>query len=89
MGHFGANSGAHWSHFAHLRATLGNHEVTLGHFGITLGVLLTYGGDFGMTLEHFGVTLGSLGGHVGVTFAVTWGSFCALRGTHDGYQTHT
>ena len=30
--HFGANSGAHWKHFGHLKAALGHHEVTLNHF---------------------------------------------------------
>ena len=78
MGYFGANSGAHWSHFGHLRATLGNHEVTLDHFGITLGVLLTYEGDFGMTLGHFGMTLGSLWDHFGITLGLLCGHFGAI-----------
>ena len=53
-------------------------RLTWEHFGITLGGLWAYEGDFesllgrfGTTLDHSGITLGHFGmtlGHFGVTF---------------------
>ena len=52
---------------------LGHSGVTLGvHFGIILGSLWAYEGDFRSVWVHLGITLAPLWGHFGVILGSLW-----------------
>ena len=75
----GATLRALWDHFWHTR-------VTLGHFGVNLGVHWSHFGQLGptsghheVTLSHFGVTLGALLTYEG-DFGMTSGHFGVTLG---------